>query len=100
MRPVLRFDDHSFWKGEDEHKTSRVIWENRVLQTYETVQNLKRISIGKRGTNWGSSPCFAERIFKEIAERKLDWKTLLNDFVQENVSFRQLFPHLPPLLYI
>lgn len=85
MRPVLRFDDHSFWKGEDEHKTSRVIWENRVLQTYETVQNLKRISIGKRGTSWGSSPCFAERIFKEIAERKLDWKTLLNDFVQENV---------------
>ena len=85
MRPVLKFDDHSFWKGEDEHKTSRVIWENRVLQTYETVQNLKRISIGKRGTSWGSSPCFAERIFKEIAERKLDWKTLLNDFVQENV---------------
>ena len=85
MRPVLRFDDHSFWKGEDEHKTSRVIWENRVLQTYETVQNLKRISIGKRGTSWGSSPCFAERIFQEIAERKLDWKTLLNDFVQENV---------------
>ena len=85
MRPVLRFDDHSFWKGEDEHKTSRVIWENRVLQTYETVKNLKRISIGKRGTSWGSSPCFAERIFKEIAERKLDWKTLLNDFVQENV---------------
>ena len=85
MRPVLRFDDHSFWKGEDEHKTSRVMWENRVLQTYETVQNLKRISIGKKGTSWGSSPCFAERIFKEIAERKLDWKTLLNDFVQENV---------------
>lgn len=84
-QPVLKFDDHSFWKGGDEHKISKTIWENRVLQTYEIVKKLKRISIGKSGTTWGSAPAFAERIFKEIAERKLDWKTLLNDFIQEDV---------------
>jgi hypothetical protein len=84
-QPVLKFDDHSFWKGGDEHKISKTIWENRVLQTYEIVKNLKRISIGKSGTTWGNAPAFAERIFKEIAERKLDWKTLLNDFIQEDV---------------
>jgi predicted metal-dependent peptidase len=85
VQPVLKFDDHSFWKGGDERKISKTIWENRVLQTYESVKNLKRISIGKSGTTWGNAPAFAERIFKEIAERKLDWKTLLNDFIQEDV---------------
>lgn len=86
--PITRFDDHSFWKGQDEKNMSRTIWENRVLQTYETVKNVKRISIDnkiKGAKCWGSAPCFAERMYKEISERKLDWKTLLNDFIQEDV---------------
>ena len=82
---VKRFDDHSFWKGEDENKLSKTIWENRVLQTCEAVKNIKRIFIDKKGNGCGNTPCFAERLLKAISERKLDWKTLLNDFIQEDV---------------
>lgn len=88
LAPITRFDDHSFWKGQDEKNMSKTIWENRVLQTYETVKSLKRISINNKGNGpktWGNAPCFAERIYREISERKLDWKTLLNDFIQEDV---------------
>ena len=80
-----RFDDHSFWKGEDENRMSRVVWESRVLQTCEAVKSLKRISIDKKGRGCGKTPCFAERLLKAISEGKLDWKTLLNDFIQEDV---------------
>ena len=85
IRHVVRFDDHSFWKGEDENRMSRVVWENRVLQTCEAVKNLKRISIDKNGKFWGNTPCFAERMLKALSESRLDWKTLLNDFIQEDI---------------
>ena len=80
-----RFDDHSFWTGEDKDKMSKAVWENRVLQTCKAVKNIKRIFIDKKGNACGNTPCFAERMLKAIAERTLDWKTLLNDFIQEDI---------------
>ena len=82
---VIRFDDHSFWKGEDKQNISKASWESRVLQTYETIKNAKLNPNVKGGFGWGNAPCFAERLYQEITDRKLDWKTLLNDFIQEDV---------------
>ncbi len=82
---VIRFDDHSFWKGEDKQNLSKATWESRVLQTYETIKNAKLNPNANGGKTWGNTPCFAERIYQEKTERKLDWKTLLNDFIQEDV---------------
>lgn len=85
-------DDHSFWKGEDEEEISSTMWEARVMQTYETVKNLPKASFGKQDNGWGELPIFAERMYNEVASNKLDWRTLLNDFIQEDLCDYSFYP--------
>ena len=85
-------DDHSFWKGEDEKEISSTMWEARVMQTYETVKNLPQASYGKQDNRWGDLPIFAERMYNEVASNKLDWRTLLNDFIQEDLCDYSFYP--------
>ena len=85
-------DDHSFWKGEDEEEISSTTWEARVMQTYETVKNLPQASFGKQDNGWGDLPIFAERMYKEVTSNKLDWRTLLNDFIQEDLCDYSFYP--------
>ena len=85
-------DDHSFWKGEGEEEISSTMWEARVMQTYETVKNLPQASFGKQDNGWGDLPIFAERMYNEVARNKLDWRTLLNDFIQEDVCDYSFYP--------
>ena len=85
-------DDHSFWKGEDEEEISSTTWEARVMQTYETVKNLPQASYGKQDNRWGDLPIFAERMHNEVASNKLDWRTLLNDFIQEDLCDYSFYP--------
>ena len=85
-------DDHSFWKGEDEEEISSTTWEARVMQTYETVKNLPQASFGKQDNGWGELPIFAERMYNEVASNKLDWRTLLNDFIQEDLCDYSFYP--------
>lgn len=85
-------DDHSFWKGEGEEEISSTMWEARVMQTYETVKNLPQASFGKQDNGWGDLPIFAEKMYNEVASNKLDWRTLLNDFIQEDVCDYSFYP--------
>ena len=85
-------DDHSFWKGEDDEEISSTTWEARVMQTYETVKNLPQASFGKQDNGWGELPIFAERMYNEVASNKLDWRTLLNDFIQEDLCDYSFYP--------
>lgn len=85
-------DDHSFWKGEDEEEISTTTWEARVMQTYETVKNLPQASFGKQDNGWGDLPMFAERMCNEVTSNKLDWRTLLNDFIQEDLCDYSFYP--------
>ena len=85
-------DDHSFWEGEDEEEISSTTWEARVMQTYETVKNLPQASFGKQDNGWGDLPIFAERMYNEVASNKLDWRTLLNDFIQEDLCDYSFYP--------
>lgn len=85
-------DDHSFWKSEGEEEISSTMWEARVMQTYETVKNLPQASFGKQDNGWEDVPIFAERMYNEVASNKLDWRTLLNDFIQEDVCDYSFYP--------
>lgn len=85
-------DDHSFWKGEGEEEISSTMWEARVMQTYETVKNLPQASFGKQDNGWEDVPIFAEKMYNEVASKKLDWRTLLNDFIQEDVCDYSFYP--------
>lgn len=91
---VTCFDDHSFWKGEDEKNIKQQLWAQKVINAIEVQQSMdesqivlqKKIMSKKQAhKGFGGPPMFATRILEELTEGKLDWRTLLNDFVQEEV---------------
>lgn len=81
----IGFDDHSFWKGEDDRNIQQQTWKQRVIDASQVVMQNHTISIKQRSKSFGGCPMFAQRILEETTEGKLDWKTLLNNFVQEEI---------------
>lgn len=82
------FDDHSKWtllsdenegdKADDENQK----WLNRVLAAKAAVEK----QLEGKGTTAGSIPASIERLYKELTESKVDWRTLLQNFIQEEVN--------------
>ena len=72
-------DDHSFWNGDEEDNTDRDTWLNRMIEATDIVAQ----SEGGKGR--GTVPLAAERMVEEIKNPTLDWRTILNDFVQEEI---------------
>ena len=74
-----KLDDHSFWNGDDELGTQRDAWTSRLVETAEIIDS------SDGGKSRGTVPLAAERIIDEIKNPVLDWRTILNDFVQEEI---------------
>lgn len=55
-------------------------WEKYVLDACETMY------IRDPSNSRGTIPGYAARAFKELREAKIDWRTLLNNFIQEEVN--------------
>ncbi len=70
------FDDHSKWKAVQKDKKLKDTWDKRLLDAAE--------AISFRETP-GNMPAFASRLLKELKNPQTDWRTLLNDFVQEEI---------------
>ena len=75
-----QFDDHSFWEGDDEEQTQKSTWLNRMVDATQILKNLQ-----------GDSSCgdIPEGVLREIdhlTQSQLDWKTILNDFIQEEIN--------------
>ena len=71
-------DDHSYWEGDDEDGSENDCWTDRLVTTAEVVRSMG-------GTGRGTAPLAAERIIEELKNPRLDWRTILNDFVQEEI---------------
>ena len=71
-------DDHTFWEGDDEIAGQQDVWLQRMINATDVVA-----SMGDAGR--GTIPLAAERIIEEIKKPILDWRTILNDFVQEEI---------------
>ncbi len=71
-------DDHSYWEGDDEDGSENDCWTDRLVTTAEIVRSMG-------GTGRGTAPLAAERIIEELKNPRLDWRTILNDFVQEEI---------------
>lgn len=78
-QPVRVWDDHSRWGKYEEDDTLRDVWLKRFEDAAEAIEI--RDSSNARGL----LPAFAERILKELKKSQTDWRTILNDFVQEEV---------------
>lgn len=78
-QPVRVWDDHSQWGKYEEDDTLRDVWVKRFEDAAEAIKI--RDSSNARGL----LPAFAERILKELKKTQTDWRTILNDFIQEEV---------------
>lgn len=72
-------DDHSFWNVDDQDNIGRDTWLNRMIDATDIISQ----SEGQKGC--GTVPCVTERIIEEIKNPTIDWRTVLNDFVQEEI---------------
>lgn len=78
-QPVRVWDDHSRWGKYEEDDTLRDVWVKRFEDAAEAIK------IRDPSNARGLLPAFAERILKELKKTQTDWRTILNDFIQEKV---------------
>ena len=71
-------DDHSFWEGDDEIAGQQDVWLQRMVNATDIISSMG-------GKDRGTMPLAAERIIDALKNPILDWRTILNDFVQEEI---------------
>ena len=72
-------DDHSRWGTYADDETLRDTWVKRFEDACEAME------IREASTGRGTLPAFAKRILQELRKSQIDWRTILNDFIQEEV---------------
>lgn len=73
-----KFDDHCT-SDESEDNYEDQIWTKRILDTAEAV------IVRDPSKSRGLIPAFAERMLNELRNPQTDWRTLLQNFIQEEV---------------
>ncbi|MBE6629748.1 MAG: hypothetical protein E7624_02735 [Ruminococcaceae bacterium] len=75
-----QFDDHSHWPGEDEDRSQRQEWLERMIAATDIISH------GEGNNGAGAVPMTVQREMKKLTQATLDWRTILNDFVQEEIN--------------
>ena len=77
-------DDHSRWnqvgKDKEAQKLQHDLWRKRLSDACEAIL------IRDPDNQCGSIPMGAERMLKELRKPQTDWRTVLQDFVQEEIT--------------
>lgn len=76
------FDDHSKWDNLSQEEKAKVIdkW-NKHLEDAINV-----VSVTEASKSCGGLPKFAQRILEERKKAQTDWRTVLNNFVQDEIN--------------
>ena len=79
-KPVAkRWDDHSQWGKFEEDSRLRDVWVKNFAECCEAIN--VREALNNRGT----LPMFAQRMLEKLKKPQTDWRTILNDFIQEEI---------------
>ena len=79
--PGSFFDDHSRWETiTEEDAVLRDVWVKNILNAAEAI------SIQNSVKSRGVLPAFASRLIGRLRKSQVDWRTILNDFVQEEIN--------------
>lgn len=73
------WDDHSRWTEEEDDCTLRDVWVKRIEDAAEAI------SIREKSNSRGTLPLFAQRILENLRKPQTDWRTVLSDFIQEEI---------------
>ncbi len=79
-QPRKVWDDHSPWGKYEEDDTLRDVWVKRFEDAAEATE------IRDPSNTRGLLPAFARRILKELKNPQTDRRTVLNDFIREEVA--------------
>ncbi len=74
------WDDHTRWGMLEDDDILRDVWVKRFEDACEAI------SVRDPSNSRGLMPAFAERLFKELRKPQTDWRTILNEFVQEEIT--------------
>ena len=78
--PSQNWDDHSAWGRYEEDTALRDVWVKRLKDAAEAMM------IRDPSNTRGLLPRFARRMLEELRKPQTDWRTILNDFIQEEVT--------------
>lgn len=78
--PGRGFDDHSRWGSESDEGINDQDWEKYTLDACEMMY------IRDPSNSRGLIPGYAARAYMDLKEARTDWRTLLNNFIQEEVN--------------
>ena len=74
------WDDHSRWGGSTDEREMQQVWEKRIADAAEAIA--ARVAV----SGIGRVPLLAERLLKELRAPQSDWRSILADFVQEDIT--------------
>lgn len=70
-------DDHSRWGSKGDSNYNEAIWKQRMSEVCESLKNSQQ---------YGSVPAMAQRQISELLNPTIDWRIILNDFVQQEIN--------------
>ena len=74
------WDEHNAASAEtEEDSIMRAVWVQRIVNAAEAME------IREKSNGRGTVPAFAARMLRELRKPQTDWRTILNDFVQEDI---------------
>ncbi len=81
-------DDHSKWGQTDERTRNlrRDIWRKRLSDACEAI------SVRESSKDCGGIPIGAQRLLQKLHHPRTDWRTVLQDFVQEEITDYSFMP--------
>lgn len=84
----VKIDNHSHW-GESDDEDDDILsglWINRISNA------AKAVTLREDCKEAGSLPLLAERLLAELTNPKIDWRTILNEFIQEEITDYSFYP--------
>ena len=79
-KPIAkRWDDHSQWGKFEEDSKLRDVWVKNFAECCEAIK------VRDASNNRGTLPMFAQRMLEKLKKSQTDWRTILNDFIQEEI---------------
>ena len=71
------FDDHSHWGDLEDNELNKSIWKQQVYEVYKELENANMA---------GTVPVLVKRMVEEIIHPTIDWKSVLINFIQQEVN--------------
>lgn len=87
------WDDHSQWSRNSKNSNNSnndIILKEQWNKWFQDAY--KAVSIREASGNTGSMPLFAKRLYDEMKKGGLNWREILNNFIQEDVNDYTFFP--------